>query len=305
MSNRFAPLNPQIYYENQGSGIDALALCLQGGALSLFLGAGVSADFKLCDWKTLTDRCLKDVGREGLDPSRQYTGADLARKLDNFVMACEQSQRSYRQIVHDQLYGTGDPFTIERMFGSRLLASLAALLMGSRFGCVRQVVTTNYDNVLERYLNFHGFKTQAVVSPHQTLEDADSVLYHPHGYLPYKQTAQFSESLVLSNTSYNLFLADDGWKHVVMRMMCTSVPLIIGSSGNDPIIDYYLDVIRHNEHLDRNTLGFICVGPSSGVERDTIDRLLARKLVPIHFESWDRLPEVLFTVCRKARGIPA
>ncbi len=301
MSNRVS--SPQVYYNNKSATVEALATALQQGILSLFLGAGTSASFGLRTWRGLVEDCLAAANRSPLDSNVTYTGVDLAKRMNAFDVTCTQKGLKPLDVIHDILYETRDPFTMDAMFSNRLLASLAAMMMGSRFGCVRQVVTTNYDNVLERYLAFHGFRTVSITDSHQTVTDADNFIFHPHGYLPYKQNRSFSKSIVLSNESYNIFQNDGQWKTLIMRMMCSTMPLMVGASGNDQMTDFYLDIIQHEQRLDRDTLGFICVGSKEVVGAEAIEQFLTKRMVPIHFNNWSEMPEFLFDICRRARNV--
>ncbi len=303
-------LNPSVYRDDIDQSRIALAAALRDGALSLFLGAGVSQSFGLPGWDVLVNDCRASAGEPLLSaPSdgRVFSGSELAIAMDPVQDAFRSKgdPRGFLKLVHDNLYKeVRDDESI--MYSKPLLSAISALMMGSSFGRVRQAYTTNYDNYLERYLTHHGFRVRSVVDPFGTLSEYDAVVYHPHGYLPQGDLDHFSKDIVFSNTSYNL-LTTGPWPQLLIRTLCSTVPLFIGASARDQMSRFYFDQILSGTQamLDRPVLGFVCllIGPDSAADRENDQLLINRKLIPMRFSNIESIPKFLFNVCRTARGI--
>ena len=164
-------------FEDDATLSDYLADELRSSRLALVLGAGLSTPFGFPDWGALIDGCCSKVGIQ--IPTPRPDNRDLA---DEVRVTCK-GQDAYLDIVQKQLYA-GRSVSMEMLTANRTLSAIAALAMSSVRGAVGNVITYNFDDLLELYLSYHGFKIQLVSDVPSWNERADIRILHPHGFLP-------------------------------------------------------------------------------------------------------------------------
>lgn len=226
----------------------------QGNDISLFLGAGVSMAAGLPGWNALLERMLSDANLPGhLDGKdlSQISGAcgSSSIVLGRFIKAYHEnhsrpdlSPKKFTDILHDALYKSFDNKT-----KSPLVTRLTELI---KTGRVSEVITYNFDNILETYLDQENAAYYSVFdnnAPQQGLP-----IYHVHGFIPQNKEGIDTPMPVLSEEQYHEVYANAyNWGnieqlHALNRTTC----FFIGLSMNDPNLRRILE-ISHREADDR------------------------------------------------------
>lgn len=249
--------------------------------LTLYLGAGVSMGSGLPTWDKLllglyfrTTQSESQISDHWF-PNYIYAAADWAMKVNkepldiaaralrvaypNTVAGNKQFKHAVRAALWD-LDPNGpvptDPFNYNLQANETLkaVAELCAREIDptstERDYGVRSVITTNYDDLLERALGEDCYKINhrihtPVYSEEGTFAD-ELPVFHVHGYLPYPDTAEGPASdVVLTEAEYNLAANDPySWSNIVqMREMSSSVGLAVGLSMDDRNIRRLLDAL--------------------------------------------------------------
>jgi len=288
-------------FEDQAKLVEYLASQLVRGRLAVFLGTGASNWYGLPDWDELVVRMyeLADAGR----PDKALDVRDQAEDL--FLGKLKGDNRALLSLVHNALYSYEGPITLdfEKIRGDNLLASVGALLMASRRGSVSQVVTLNYDDLLEKYLGFHGFVVESVSKPNCFATYADVHVLHPHGYVPFEGTG-VSSRILLTRKSYSEGIGED-WRRLCLTVLRHHTILFVGLSGRDDSLDSLVVNARSdnsaNDHpaIIENSpywgVSFGCRG--SAAAKRWRDRGVFFSEVA-NYET--ALPTLIFTICQTA-----
>lgn len=280
-----------------------LARLLRSKQLVLLLGAGASADMGLPDWNGLVQACAGQLG-DTKDYSTVTSAADLMREVDRLRRTYDRSDEEMFEIVRAALYGpaAADPSPQHSFDVSRnpLLSALGALMMASARGSAGEVFTLNFDDLLEWYLDLHGFSSEVVSDLPSTLRgDVDVHVFHLHGFLPLMRSRYTASSwMVLSQRELEKRLAKSAtyaWETLLVSRMQSKVFLAIGTSMSDT--DIKVSFERANEHEKINRpLGFV-LGKH---DPDKVRELREAELVPVSFDDYAEIPTFLLEVCQMA-----
>ena len=156
-----------------------LAAQLRAGRLSLVLGAGASFGFSLPNWETLTTRAAAGCG------CTLTAGQSLELQAEDVWRACEKDDPRFSEVVRRALY---DDFAFKTDFAALaenpLMRALGAMAMPSQRGSVSKILSFNFDDLLERYLEYSGFVVNSVAEEPSWDSASDVSVYHLHGLLP-------------------------------------------------------------------------------------------------------------------------
>lgn len=282
LSEREAPANARPYL------VDAV----RRRSFVLFLGAGVSRGLGLPNWQELVQKCCVLAGIDF------HADKKLPALMDRAFDAEASAGRSPSQLVRRALYETlpssGAQLPVDRL-QNPLLLSLGALVMSAARRSNAEVVTWNFDNILESYLVAHGFSVQVLTSDAFDLRgDVDVHVYHPHGYLPYGATND-SDDLVLSRDQFLDRMSentDRPWSSLVISRLHVKTMIAVGLSFED---ENLLRLMRHVTPKDRP------LGYSIGVFDDD-ERAMLRKerIVPVCMNDHQETPAYLLNICQLA-----
>lgn len=236
--------------------------------LTLFVGAGVSIDSGLPDWRGFLRVLFLNSPRHReadftLDILDAAVGEWFFNHSDTSLEILGRKIRaSYGQDDSEFLRG----IRVALYFGTHLYwlevgpldssrrrallrgnPTLDAILTLSRRTILgrrglRRVVTYNYDNLLETMLPPRS--TQAIWRP-VTVRPRALPIYHVHGYVPVNESAESSraDDIVLTEDQYNRVANDPySWTNLVqLQAMTDSVCLVVGMSLDDRNLRRLLD----------------------------------------------------------------
>lgn len=258
------PLSKQEFVNAQLSLISSLKREYQKEELALFVGAGISKDAGIPQWKELTNALLaKMIASRIKDKGTEV----LAQHLDVIIELAHQNQEDspitqmryikgaftpdeYNKLVHEVLYSKKPKANTD------LLNAIAAICTPRRNHIgVQGVVTYNFDDLLERCLRRLKVPTN-IVSCEDDISTPDKLsVFHVHGYMPNK----FDESnpnaeLIFSEEDYHKVYRDAYcWSNLIqLNYLREHTCLFIGCSLTDPNLRRLLDVAKRNNEKPRH-----------------------------------------------------
>lgn len=282
--------------------IPNIAEQLVKGRLSLVLGAGVSVPFGLPEWKKLIKRLYRS---RDVSPPKEKTHEGSAEYFYNKFY--KNNYDGYIKAIHNALYkGVDTSFHALRL--NLTLASIGSLVMASRRGSVSNVITLNFDNLLELYLSYHGFVTKS-----SSLNDyldwvnySDVTVYHLHGMIPCDINQEYSKKIIFDQKSFSEIIGQENnpWRQLVLTLMRRHICLFIGLSGDDMNLDSILSSVHKSHAISVNKIPYWGITFSTDGDRAKAgqweDRGVFYKIISNYEHD---LPEFLFSVCQEAAKI--
>lgn len=272
---------------------------LYDGEITLFLGAGVSGDLGLPEWKEYVNDLRTETGLSQINDNN----ADVLQKgVDEVYRKYKNNENAYKNLLKQCLYRKM-PLLSTSVLKSDLLLSIGGLLMGSKRGSVKRVVTLNYDSLIEWFLRIFGFVVKTVHDFPFVEGGEDVTVYHPHGFLPHPALSLFdSKKVLLSLDSVNerIGTIGDQWYELTRHMLRTGICVFVGMSENtfnDRAIAPLLTTVGKELNQKRPT-GFWIL-PKDVKLVDT-DSFLYHNVVPLCLGSKDQVPKFLFELCQNA-----
>lgn len=313
-----------------------LGLVLKSGYLTLFVGAGVSKVVSLPMWQELNKRIVEEApallaskfnglwndklkSRLPTPAEMDVQDADCLGLLDRVEEVCSLCETlaetgagdpnkykgdapSWHELVKRALYRGKDSYAFTEMFHPELV-SLCSLMTGVRRGSVREVISFNYDDLIQHYLRLHGHSYHVVTPlPNSLTPNHYTVFYHPHGYLPLQDRAfRPSPSIVLSQRSYGDVVSRDharSWRRQIAWMLSVRIGLLVGISGTDRILEtYFDDALALADPTGGRPLAFVIL---VGDEYLPPEKWLEKRIVPLEFPDATTIAQFLALVCERA-----
>lgn len=290
-------------WENQGELADYLARQLNSGSLALFLGAGISQYYGLPAWEGL----LRDMFAVHGQPIPDH---DLLRSADQYRVRFRKGDEvGFRDDIKAALY-RNFKMDFDLLLKNPTLAAIGALVMSSRRGNVSRVVTFNYDDILETYLEYHGFNTISLWNAQHWSSSVDVTVYHPHGYLPFRPNCEPSDRVILDQKSYADIVGDSSnlWYQHIFSILRSHTVLLVGSSAIDPNLDTLL-VKSLQAHASRAMPAraqplYTAVKLTTDRDKYLEESLEERGVFTQHVADYDvALPQFLFSICQRAAAL--
>lgn len=289
-----------------------LGTLLSRGELFLLLGAGVSRPAGLPNWPMLVASCEAAVGRPAFEPKFEghvRSSQELMKAMDavyDVLQASEAStaRRRYIDLVRGELYP--EALRAEGRYGPSaikddLLIALGAMVMASARGSVADVFTLNFDDLLEWYLDLHGFSAQVVsIFPVPLRGDRDVTVFHMHGFVPLlERRYQPSEQMVFTYSELIARISGSSgvaWPTLLSSRLLSRRFVAVGTSMQDVDFDVLLDGARKELGED------IPLGVAISVGMAEADRRHLKRfgVVPVSLTSYEQIPEFLLGVCQFA-----
>lgn len=293
-----ANMNMPDSWQSRVSLTEHLARQLIRGRLGVFLGAGASASFGLPDWNELMRRVCSSLGEAvpvgDFDPIIK-AGAIKAKHFAS-------DEKGFCSVVKNALY---DSVSIDfaTVSENRLLSAVGSLLMSSGRGSVAKVFTLNFDDLLEIFLEYHGFTTAIVHDGCHWAQAHDVVVYHPHGFLPIGRT-EVSDRIVLGSTDFFDVMNSDLWRPVIQTALRQHTFLYIGMSGKDVHMQNHWSALTKSHAISKERVMYHGVQFKAGADDDDLSVNMRSWGIFTHcLGSYAELPDFLFGVCQAAREI--
>lgn len=276
---------------------------LYDGKLALALGAGVSKflGFPLW-WELVHEIGVEHNGASSIN--KDTTMIELTDAVDEIERGVNDPDK-FNDLVKKILYKNVDYLNDRNVIQNELLISLGALMMGSRRGYVNNVITYNFDDVLEWYLKLHGFNVRVIYDPRTMTTNQSVIIYHPNGFLPLQDNKWSSRKLIFSETSFiyrerKVTVDDRLWENILDRLFIEKIFIFIGLSGRDPTINPRLLDIYENQLNKKRPVGYWFYIREDGMERKEINKNLKYGIVPIVVKNQDDIPRYLLNICQDA-----
>jgi hypothetical protein len=294
-----------LRFNERDSLLDLLADQLTAGRLALFLGAGVTMELEkqddgvwmgLPNWPTLIDRLYEAKG------STRPTEMGLLKAAQEFRQKYTTTQTQYLADVKAALY-KGLDLNFSAVRRNDLLGALGALVMSSQRGRIAEVFTFNYDDILERYLEYHGLVAEPIIAPRSWASSADVIVHHPHGFLPSpgSRHVDTSEDIIFDFRSYaqTTGRSDDRWNQKMETVMQSHTCLFVGLSTEDIRIAGLMHESQKKHAYDSGKDGYWGVAFST---KDVDRREWAERGIFLCQLSDYRhdLPSFVFQICQRA-----
>lgn len=297
-ASRVVEMNTQDRWVDPDELTAYLARQLNHSAICLVLGAGVSTAFNLPSWDQLLDRLY--TGNE----AHRNSSLDVKRQAEDFKnMVCKGDMNVFLTRVTAALYG-GYNTELEHLRTNALLGSISTLVMSSVRGRASSVVTFNFDDILEKFLEYHGFSVAAVSDASQWTREADVEILHPHGLLPAPDSIErvASSSIVLDQKQYSRIVGDNAnpWRQRLLSAMRSRTCLFLGTSGLDDHMDSLITA-AHESHAAKSTSTLYWgVWVSKKIAEAERMRWAERGVYALQVDDWNELPKLLYRIAQQA-----
>nr|WP_319998157.1 SIR2 family protein [uncultured Draconibacterium sp.] len=271
--------------------IDYIADELINSRLMIVLGSGISLALNIPSWDKLVEEMCN------------LANVEYGASNDKYVLMkyCKAKLGSnYISTVKNVLYARYNP-QLKEIAGNELLVALGALIIGSKRGKATNVITYNYDDVLETYLLYHGYMPNVISQVPYVKIDADVQVYHPHGYLP-KYFGEDSK-IVLDQDSYSESgnILDPIYREIESAALSSTL-LMIGTSGEDNNINSLLVNVKKS-HISNSDVSRI-VGFIFKLDSDLKDyeenAFKEKGIFCIRITDYSEIPNYISKICRKA-----
>lgn len=227
--------------------VDKLKNDIDDGDLSIILGAGVSFDYGAVSWNKLVNSFEKDISEKiSLNFDNQIKGKIGTTDLIHAQLYKDLLPNDkYYNRIYQSLYGN---FTSSKLKKATTLFELGSLLKRYFSNRNIKVLTYNYDNFFEQYLDkyFSNIKYSVFFTEECSLNNSIPI-YHIHGYLPYDKeinkndkeiNKNYKESIKLTEDDYNfLYNSPYSWQiETQLEAFRKNNCLFVGCSLTDPNI---------------------------------------------------------------------
>ena len=271
----------------------AISELLTDSRVALILGAGASVSFKLPQWDELLDSVESTLNSERVSFSNITDEKARAQKIKEVLFNNDSGE--FIDAVRSALYQGYDP-TFEKLSQNSALSSLASIVLaGSKYDRFN-IITFNFDDVMELYLRFHGHSAYAVTE-HNTWADfgASVNIYHIHGYLPFFDTNS-SKNIVLDEDSFNA-ISDSKWDARIKPILLENFCIFFGLSGDDThLIDLMEDTEANHILANNNPSHFWGIRLNCGGTANEGEKWAKWGIANIEFDSWLEAYSYLFSI---------
>ncbi|MCP5370217.1 MAG: SIR2 family protein [Hyphomicrobiales bacterium] len=277
--------------------LESIAKKLQRGNVLLVLGAGVSMFYGLPNWKDL----LAGIRCDGTGHTLPEISDDYPRWAQNILDDLfGGDEKKFSEAISEALYGSPTKeIDTERIRHNETLRSICAIGTDSMRGKTDSIVTFNYDSLLESYFESDGLVVQPVTSENQPWESADITIFHPHGFLPHRESRfKRSENIVLATCQYDRSVSSH-WESILENLFSTRFCLFVGLSGEDKRLESILSKVKNrNQHAKvENYWGYRICGKGDR----KIDMWESNHVFSLEVDELGlKIPETILKICQTA-----
>lgn len=223
-------LATRAFYDDEGEVRNYLAHQLLDGQLAMFLGSGATVGLGLPQWDDLIESAF---ARKSATRPEKLSNEDAAEYL--LWDVCGGDADMFHEVLRQALYERIDATGLRAQLRQNpLLQALGSLFMPSRRGSIRNVVTFNFDDLLESFLREQAFYVEQVVRMPHWRSDPDVRVYHPHGLLPVSETAA-AVDVVIAQVHFDRIVGNknNAWRSTLSQILQSHTCLFVGLSGAD------------------------------------------------------------------------
>jgi hypothetical protein len=244
----------------------------QQGALSLFVGAGISMGCGLPSWGELVRRVVEEVWSDD-----KRFAAELLAKPHGIAAryAKRQAGAKFNRIVQECLY-------------SDELVLSPAIQAIAKSG-IRNVCNLNFDDLMEEAFQIIG-RDIAVATPNEPFSpnQRGTKIFHPHGFLsrfPGDCELEVAKIVFSEDDYHGLYSEPYSWANIAQLTLLSGFSvLFVGLSMQDPNLRRLIDVARSRGFTQQHFAIFR--DPTAGVsggEKETQERL--RRMIALDLQS--------------------
>jgi len=194
----------------------------------------------------------------------------------------------------------GQDFSV---FENKSLSSIVSLLMGSKRGNVKRVITLNFDSMLEWFLKIYGFSIRSI-SELPSMEGSEDVrIYHPHGFAPKREHGLESSNKLIFGRKEAFKRAvrvGDSWRELTRHLLHTGICLFIGL-GPDTLVDPAIGTLLTDSGdllVDDRPLGVWLAYGNLSSEKE--QEFLNNNIIPFEKKTSDDISDFIFSICQQA-----
>jgi len=272
-----------------------LAKMLGQGSVSLVLGAGASAGFRLPDWETLVNDIYSEVGA-GL-PTKATSPTKLSDDLKRSHFKGKDLE--FSKVVRKALYKDFSASSSAILI-SPLLQAIGSFLASSMRGSAGSLITFNFDDLVETYLRTMGFVVTSEAEAPFWRSNADMQVLHPHGLLPLVDESGCT-SIVFTDSDFVRVIgrAENAWNGSMHATLSGTTAVFIGLSGDDMRLRSVLEKVKESHVATK--LGHPYWAVRATVKSEDTNRVdMWRELgvAPRFLSTYDEIPNWLLGICR-------
>lgn len=296
MKAMLSAMSDAARWEDEDSLKNFLAEQLYYGRLSLVLGAGASIGFGFPNWDDLVTRAFVIAGVTYPSGKNNEDAAE-----DLLTGYCQNDDILFANLIRRALY-QGCDISLAHIRQNDLLAAIGAIVMSSRRGNVSKVISYNFEELLELYLNYYGFDVNSVpIVPAWALR-SDVTIYHPHGFLPSNESEELTRGIVFAQIHYDRIVGKltEVWRQMQIDIFRSTTCLFIGLSGNDANLRNMLAEVKDSHVSRQSNIPFWGVRFSDDEDDPKKNTWLVRGVFQHTLPDYKRLPEWLFDICQRA-----
>lgn len=213
-------------------------------------------------------------------------------------MEISKSDKNFNELTKQALYYNYDS-DLNSLIQNPTITAIASLVMASKRGSTSHIVSFNYDDILETYLDYYGYVTNSISDECHWSGNYDAHIHHLHGYLPSRPNKTASKNIVLDMESYNVINESDLWRQEISTILRTHFCIYIGLSGEDDNLDRMLHSIK-TKHIATKE-GSIYMGLVFKKKNDESTLWKKRKIFPFEVNNFEKeIPKFLLNVCQTA-----
>lgn len=238
--------NQPEFYQSVDNIKTLVSEALVSGHLRIVLGAGISSALGLPEWNDL-------VSRMAVILNATPKGNDAAAKSDWLLRnTLDNDKKQFDEIVREALYKNYDT-SMEGLSTHPLMVALGALSLPGQRGGVSEIITFNFDNLLEIYLRYLGFVVNTTTELPSLSKKCDVEVLHIHGTLPYPVSKEIPRDIVFTEDDFDTIVGKNNfWADRVNHILRSNLCLFIGLSGNDPNLRSLLKNAKTDNPLMRS-----------------------------------------------------
>ena len=299
VSAKMDPKHDKSWWQNDEIAIKNLcAEQLFSGRLLLVLGAGVSIAYGLPSWSSLIDNAYDISGQ-----SKPEGVSDLLLLADYlFVDIFYRDEAKFAEIIRKALFYRYN-YSAASIGSNMLLQALSSLTMPSMRGQVREVITFNFDDLLENYLRQYGFVSDSIVRLPFWSSRADVRVYHPHGLLPVNTVNNIPDSIFFAQIQFEENqIKKKVWYDKIAELMASHTCIFLGISGEDTNIRSLLSEVkkRHVSQSGDGAWAYWGIRFSDNEEDPKKADWERRGVVQQTLNSYEDLPNWLLDISQRA-----